>query len=157
MGNQQSKQAHNRPSNRLSKPKTNSYSNAIFLNARAIHPPSRRNSVSTNGFPTKFQNSTVFSEAGEAEKEEPKKRKRMSFFRSRSSWQKIVSNLELHRGTEKYLANQSPPVDLPVRQWSRPRGTGVQSMPPSRRASLCNPPPEMYVFIIYLVFILTVI
>ena len=143
MGNEQSMQASSRPANKLSKPKTNKFWNANLPNAKAFLSPSRGNSVATTGSRTKFQYPTVLSDAGEGEMEEPKKRKRMSLFGSRSS-QKTKSSWRLDRGVKNYLAGKSA-AHMPIHHWSKPARSRVKSMPPSPKS---NSPddlqPQMY-------------
>ncbi|CZR63590.1 uncharacterized protein PAC_13487 [Phialocephala subalpina] len=89
MGNEQSAPTpRRRPPNKLSKPRTNNHSNANLLDRRASAPVSRRNSISTNGSPTKIRGSAIpvdaLVETIEGRKEE-KSRRRMSLFRSKSA------------------------------------------------------------------------
>jgi hypothetical protein len=118
MGQEQSVPAPRRAQNKLSKPRTNSSGNLI---SKIPGTPSRQNSQSNNGSPTKSRQSLLFpadvSEAGE--KKEEKQRKRMSLFRSKSSQAKEKKfELEVDTGVERVFVDPSP-VERPVRRHSR--------------------------------------
>lgn len=125
MGNEQSaptpRKRLERPANKLSKPRTNNHSNANLLERYSV-PPSRRNSVSTNGgSPIKNRDSVVpvdgdgLLEAVE-ERKERGKFKRMSLFRSKSA--KPQSQEEVRKEVE--VAVEPDPIEQQAsHRWSR--------------------------------------
>jgi len=100
MGNEQSAPAPRGARNRLSKPRTNSSTNTS--NSRNSAPPTRRNSQSNNVGISNNRYSTVSldvvgAEAGERRWDQPRHRKRMSMFRSKST-QPQVQELRIGSG-----------------------------------------------------------
>lgn len=128
MGNEQSAPTPRRPTNKLSKPRTNNHSNANVPDRRASAPVSRRNSVyslSTNGSPTKTRDSTIPAELGETEpiRKEEKSRKRMSLFRSKSA--KPQSRMPEEDTNVVKSIVEPDPFEPPSHRWSRdPRARG---------------------------------
>lgn len=138
MGNEQSAPTpRRRPANKLSKPRTNNHSNANLLDRRASAPPSRRNSVSTNGSPTKNRDSAIPDNVLEAidGKKEEKSRRRMSLFRSKSA---RPQSQTLDVSDVGRSSVEPSLVDEPTHRWSREprvRGNSVTSQPARTRSA----------------------
>ena len=103
MGNEQSTPAPRRPTNKLSKPKTNSSTNTPTT--KTSQPPSRRNSLLGNVGRLSNKQSTLSVDAIDGEERQQKQRKRMSMFRSKTSQ---PAQLEIKSGVEIDHIDQSP-------------------------------------------------
>ncbi|KAF4624785.1 hypothetical protein G7Y89_g13382 [Cudoniella acicularis] len=119
MGNEQSAPTPRR-TNKLSKPRTNS--SGILLNAASPVLQNVLESQSNLSSPTKSKYSLPSVDGGETgdERQDPR-RKRRSFFRSRSSQSK-ARQLEIETGVKLELADPSP-VERPIRRRSTAAGT----------------------------------